>query len=70
MTAKWDKSAPESRVWWKETPGVTGELIFSFDKKKEYSFYRDFPEKLTPEELKIFREDEPVLGKFREPDHA
>lgn len=66
MTAKWDTSDPNSRVWWKDTPGVTGVLVFSFDKKKEYNFYRDFPDKLTPEELKIFREDEPVLGKFRE----
>lgn len=60
---RWFKHSPDSRVWWKETNEI-GLFIFSFDRKKEYNFYRDFPEKLTPEEERIFREEEPILGKF------
>lgn len=43
---KWFKHSPNSRVWWKE-PNEVGPFIFSFDRKKEYNFYGDFPDKLT-----------------------
>lgn len=38
-------------------------MDFSFDKKKVYSLFTDYPDKLTPEERKIFEEDCPGLAR-------
>ena len=61
--AYWYKRKKTDKVWWKHTPGVRGIWIFSFDKKKEYYFYRDYPHALTDEEFEIFIKENPILGR-------
>ena len=56
----WSK---QGRIWWWETPGIFGGMDFSFDKKKVYSLFTDYPDKLTPEERKIFEEECPGLAR-------
>lgn len=54
-----------SRVWWVGIPGDIGTKLFTFDKRKIYSYYLDYPDKLTPEEREIFKENEPFWAKFK-----
>ena len=58
------KENEKSRVWWIDNLGVLGEHLFSFDKKKIYNIFLDYPHNLTEEEKKIFDEDEPDWREF------
>ena len=59
----WYKNERDDKIWWKETEAV-GEWIFSFNKKKEYNLFRDYPQKLTTEEKEIFDHENPHWKKF------
>ena len=49
------KKNPKDKIWWVDNGGeVKGEMIFSFDKKKLYNLYKDYPHNLTKEEKEIF----------------
>lgn len=61
MLSSWYKNNPNDMVWWKDTRGVIGEFIFSFDKKQEFNFFRDYPNKLTSEQKEIFDRENPKL---------
>lgn len=61
---RWYKENESDKIWWKDTPGVVGEFIFSFDKKKEFNMFADYPWKLTAEQKKIFDEENPYWAKF------
>ena len=50
-TPVWEKRYEGSKLWWKNIPGVIGEVVFSFDKKREYNLFQDY-DKLTPEQRK------------------
>lgn len=50
----WRKNNKKDKVWWKDIPGDVGTWVFSFDKKTEFNFWRDYPSKLTPEQKAIF----------------
>lgn len=59
MKNKWYKENENDLVWWKDTPDDIGLRIFSFDKKKEYNLYGDYPDNLTKEEREIFEKENP-----------
>jgi len=48
---KYDKT---SKVWWVERLDSVGELLFSFDRKKIYNLFSDYPHNLSKEEVEIF----------------
>lgn len=58
------KNEETDKVWWVDNRGVIGEHLFSFDKKKIYNLFRDYPHELTEEELKIFNEENPFWKEF------
>ena len=58
-----DEDNPNGRIWWKDDAGI-GEWIFSFDKKKEYNMFWDYPDKLTKEEKAIFDEENPRWAEY------
>ena len=58
------KENPEDRVWWKETPGVVGEFVFSFDRKTTINLFQDYPWKLTKEQREIFDRENPFWRHF------
>lgn len=66
MPSEWYKDDPEGQIWWKETPGIEGEFIFSFDKKTEFNMYQDYPWKLTPEQKEIFDAENPFWADYFE----
>ena len=43
-----DEDHPENIVWEVEKIGVIGNLLFSFDKKKIYNLWQDYPHNFTP----------------------
>lgn len=58
------KNKPTDKVYWVDNVGVIGEFLFSFDKKKIYNLFRDYPQKVTAEEKAIFDKDNPYWAEF------
>lgn len=52
------------KVWWVDNSDKDGVFEFSFDKKKIYNLFRDYPHELTPEEKAIFDKENPYWKKF------
>ena len=61
---EWYRETENSRVWWIDNVKERGTWEFSFDKKKIYNLFRDYPDALTPEEKRIFDEDNPFWADF------
>lgn len=64
LNSNWYKDEETSKVWWLDTPGVIGELVFSFDKERRYNLFQDYPWKLTPEQKAIFDKEYPEWAEF------
>ena len=64
MSNNWYKNGDTDKIWWKDTPDMVGSWIFSFDREKEYNMFSDYPNKLTPEERKIFDEENPHWAEY------
>lgn len=61
---KWFKESPDDQVWWLDNQEVKGEFIFSFDRKTSFNLFRDYPWKLSPEQKKIFDEENPFWADY------
>lgn len=59
----WEKKNEKDSVWWLETDKL-GEHIFSFDKKEKFNLFRDYPNKLTPEQKEIFDKENSHWANF------
>jgi hypothetical protein len=62
-SSRWYKNEETDKIWWKETDSV-GEWVFSFDKKKEYNLFHDYPWELSAEEKEIFDQENPHWKEF------
>ena len=62
--SKWYKNKKRDLIWWYDTSDYDGYWIFSFDKKKVFNLFADYPFKLTPEQKKIFDKENPYWAKF------
>lgn len=60
---KFYKEHPGDQIWWL-TPDQVGVWEFSFDRKKIYSMYRDYPHAMTPEEVRIFDRENPYWAEY------
>lgn len=58
------KKNPNDVVMWVENLKVVGEMEFTFDGKKFFNLFQDYPEKLTAEEKTIFDEENPRWAEF------
>ena len=58
------KENKNSKVLWIKDDGSIGEFKFTFDKKKVYYLFRDYPNNMTKEEVKIFSKENPYWKKF------
>lgn len=61
---KWYKNNPDDKIWWLDDPMTIGKLVFSFDKKTEFSMFKDYPQALTSEQKQIFDEENPFWADF------
>ncbi|MCD8287622.1 MAG: hypothetical protein LUC18_02130 [Porphyromonadaceae bacterium] len=62
---KFDRLSKKSRVWRTAPVDCIGIHFFSFDRKHLYNVFSDIPNELTPEQKRIFAEDEPFWAKLR-----
>ena len=60
----WYKQEETDIIWWQDTPDRVGEFLFSFDKKKTYNLFADYPYNLTKEEKEIFDKENPYWAEF------
>lgn len=58
------KNEPSDKIWWVDTTDKDGVWLFSFDKKTVFNLFRDYPQKLTPEQKEIFDKENPYWVKF------
>ena len=58
------KKDDTDKIWWVDNVEQEGEFLFSFDKKKVYNLFRDYPHNLTAEEVEIFDKENPYWADF------
>ena len=58
------KNNPDDKIWWLEDPDQIGVWLFSFDRKKIFNMFEDYPQKLTSEEKRIFDAESPYWADF------
>lgn len=58
------KNNPDDKIWWIDNPDTIGEWLFSFDKKKIFNMFEDYPWKLSKEEKAIFDKENPYWADF------
>ena len=58
------KNKPSDKIWWVDNPERIGEWIFSFDKRKIFNMFSDYPHKLTPEQKQLFDKENPYWKEF------
>ena len=58
------KENPNDQIWWVDNLDAKGAILFSFDKKKIYNLFADYPHNLTPEEKAIFDKENPYWKEF------
>lgn len=51
-------------IFWVDNVDNIGEFLFSFDKKKIYNLFADYPHNLTEEERRIFDKENPYWRDF------
>lgn len=58
------KENDTDRIWWVNTVDRIGLDLFSFDRKKIYNLFSDYPHKLSAEEKRIFDKENPYWKAF------
>lgn len=64
MLSDFYKDKPENTIWRVDEIGKVGRHLFSFDKKKIYNLWVDYPHNFTPEEKEIFDREYPYWAAF------
>lgn len=57
------KEKPTDKIWWVDD-GSLGNLAVSFDRKKIYYIFEDYPWKFSEEEKRLFDEENPYWADF------
>ena len=58
------KNNPKDKIWWVDDPERIGEWLFSFDKKKIYNMFSDYPDKLNKDQIELFDKENPEWADF------
>lgn len=65
MSNKWKKNNDDDKIWWLDNSDERiGEFVFSFDKKKKFNLFSDYPHKLTKEQKEIFDKENPFWADY------
>ena len=58
------KKNPTDEIFWIDQNEKIGEFLFTFDKKKIYNLFADYPHNMKDEEIKIFDRENPEWCDF------
>lgn len=61
--SKFYKENPRDRIWWVNSNKI-GVWEFSFDKRKIYNMFRDYPHNMTAAQVAIFDRENPYWADF------
>lgn len=64
MKSDFYKENENDIIWWVNDLDTKGEFLFSFDKKKIYNLFADYPHNLTKEEKEIFDRENLYWAEF------
>lgn len=64
MRSDFYKQNKNDKIWWTCDLDSVGDFLFSFDKKKIYNLFADYPHNMTPEEVEIFDKENPYWAEF------
>lgn len=59
-----DKENLSSGFKWIENPDRVGEMLFTFDGKRVFNLFRDYPHELTDEQKQLFDTKNPYWAEF------
>ena len=62
MLSDFYKKNENDVIWWVDNIDKVGEHLFSFDKKKIYNLFSDYPHNLSKEEVEIFNKEITPIG--------
>lgn len=57
MLSDFYKHNESDTIWWVDDLDHVGRVFFSFDKKKIYNMFSDYPDKLSKNEIEIFKRE-------------
>ena len=58
------KKNDSDTIWWINNKEKIGEHLFTFDKKKIFNLFKDYPYELTKEEKEIFDKENPYWVEY------
>lgn len=65
MQNKFYKNEESNKIWWIDnSEDQVGVWLFSFDKKKIFNLFADYPHNLTKEQKEIFDRENPYWADF------
>lgn len=62
------KENESDKIWWVDTSDKEGIFLFSFDKKKVFNLFTDYPHKLTNAEKEMFDSENPFWANYFSPE--
>lgn len=51
-------------IWWVDDPEIIGKFVFTFDKKRFFNLFADYPHALTKEQKAIFDKENPFWAEY------
>ncbi|MBR4497296.1 MAG: hypothetical protein IKP08_01310 [Bacteroidales bacterium] len=64
MEYEFYKENESDSIFWVDNTDIVGELLFSFDKKRVFNLFEDYPYKLTKEQKRVFDSENPFWASF------
>lgn len=64
MLSDFYKNNKTDKIWWIDDMEHVGRFLFSFDKKKIFNLFEDYPHKLTKEQKALFDKENPYWADF------
>lgn len=61
---KFYKNKNADKIYWIDNPEKVGVWLFSFDRKKVFNMFEDYPHNLTYEQKIIFDKENPYWADF------
>lgn len=61
---KFYKQKETDTIFWVETPDRVGEHLFTFDKKRIFNLFAEYPWKLSAEQKAIFDKENPEWAEY------